>query len=537
MDSPGGSLVLVNGRVLTGDGRPSSATGVQLHGATISAVGTDAEVLAGRAQGDEVIDLAGRSIAPGFNDAHCHPLWVGEMALQVDCGSPPNRSIAAIIERLRERAASTPPGGWVRGVKYQPTSLAERRHPTRHDLDQATTQHPVLVRHLSGHVLAANSRALDLAGIARATPDPSGGRIDRDQHGEPTGVLREAAMELVHAVLPPVPVEEYKQAVRVAGEIFLANGVTSVGEAMVFSVEQLQAYAELCASGELPFRVSMMVGIDDVVVPHLIPLGVKSGHGDAWLRVGPAKFFIDGALGGRTARLRQPYRDQPESLGLWMDDPAAIKQRFIQAHLAGFQCTGHAIGDAAVELILDAYEEALRLEPRPNHRHRIEHACILDDGLLDRIQRLGAVLVPSPAFIHTFWETYLDAVGPERCRYVAAMRTFQRRGIVGVASTDAPVEAVNPALGLQSMVARMAGDGEPFFPEEAVSLDEAVRAYTLNGAHATFEEGSKGTIAPGMSADLVVFETDLRSVDPAELSQVRVDLTILDGRIVYERAT
>lgn len=532
--STGGDIVLVNGHVMTGSGSPSAATAVAVRGGRIVAVGQDADVREWMGRGVEVIDLRGRTITPGFNDAHCHPMYLGFGLQQVDAATPPNRSIADIVARVAERVRSVPPGTWVRARGYDQARLAEQRHPTRHDLDPVSPEHPVLVVRACGHIGVANSRALALAGIDRNTPDPEGGTIDRDAHGEPTGVVREAALTLVQQAIGAPTREQIADALRAAGRQFLSEGITSVAEAGIRTSDEMGAYLDLAQAGELPVRTYLMMMIDETLGP-LSDLGLRTGFGDAWLRIGPAKIFLDGSIGGRTARMSQPYEGEDDNIGLWMQDPQVMKEKIKAAHRAGFQCCAHAIGDAAIELLVMAFEEALAEQPRPNHRHRIEHSSILRPDLIDRIQRLGAIPVPGTTFLWAFHKAYVQNLGMDRIRYAYAMRTFFDRGIIAPASSDAPVDPTNPMIGIQTMVTRRSEEGVEIWPEERITLEEAIRAYTYNGAYASFEEDIKGTIEVGKLADIAVLETDLRTVPPENLAQVRVDLTIVEGRIVYDR--
>jgi predicted amidohydrolase YtcJ len=520
--------------VLTGDSQPSSATAVAIRFGRVAAVGTDADALSWRGADVEVVDLRGRSIAPGLNDAHCHPIWVGLGLTSVNCASPPNRSVADIVGRVAERARATPVGEWVLGRGYDQARLVDQRHPTRQDLDAVSPNNPVLVVRACGHIAVANSRALALAGITSDTTDPDGGTIDRDEHGEPTGVVREAAQTLVRNQMPEPTLEQCKAALIAAGQDFLSHGVTSVAEAGIHDSTLMRAYGELRNAGELPVRSYLMMMIDETL-DQLISLGIATGFGDAWLRIGPAKFFLDGSIGGRTARMRQPYLGETDNVGLWMDDPTAMKARFIRAHQAGFQCCAHAIGDAAITLLLDAYEEALALMPRADHRHRIEHCSIVDLEMIERIKRIGAVPIPGTSFLHAFKNAYVQNLGMERIRYAYGMNTFYEHGIVAAASTDAPVVSTNAAVGLQTMLTRRSEEGDVIWAEEAITLPEAIRAYSWNGAYASFEERSKGALLPGMLGDAVVFETNLAETPANDIGAVRVDLTVADGRVVYQR--
>jgi predicted amidohydrolase YtcJ len=527
-------LILVNGHVLTGEASPSESTAVAIVQGRILEVGDDRSALEWKRADSIVIDLEGRSIAPAFNDAHCHVMSVGFTAQEIDATSPPNRTIGDIVDRIASRVAGLPPGTWVTARGYDQARLTERRHPTRHDLDPVSPDHPAIVIRACGHVLVANSHALALAGIDRDTPDPGGGTIDRDADGEPTGVLREAAMTLCRSLIPPPTTDDIQQALLLAGEEYRAQGVTSVAEAGIRTSTELGAYISLAREGRLPLRTYLMMMIDETL-GSMRDLGIMTGLGDAWLRIGPAKIFLDGSIGGRTARMSQPYEAEDDNLGLWMQQPQVMKDKIKAAHHAGFQCCAHAIGDAAIELLLEAFEEALAEAPRSDHRHRIEHSSILRPDLIDRIQRIGALPVPGTSFLYAFQRAYVENLGMDRIRHAYAMRTFFDRGIVAPASTDAPVVSTSAMIGIQTMMTRRSEEGEVLFAEERVNLEEAIRAYTYNGAYASFEENLKGTLAPGKLADVVVLETDLRNVDPENIGEVEADMTIAEGEIVYAR--
>jgi predicted amidohydrolase YtcJ len=276
--------------------------------------------------------------------------------------------------------------------------------------------------------------------------------------------------------------------------------------------------------------------IIDETLDDLVSLGIRTGFGDEWVRIGPAKLFSDGSIGGRTARMHAPYEGEPENFGLWMMPPEELKAKVRRAHDAGFQVGIHAIGDAAIDLVLDAYAEAQAANPRPDARHRIEHCSIVDDRILGRIRDLGVVPIPGTSFLRHFRDAYITNLGEWRIGQAYGMRSFARFGITAAASTDAPVVPVNALAGVQTMMTRRDILGRPCNPEEAVSLDDALRAYTANGAYASFEEGSKGSVTPGKLADLVVLSGDPRAIPAEELPSLAVEMTVLDGRVAYERA-
>ena len=529
-----GDLVLINGRILTMDPARPEATAVAIRAGRVVYVGDDAD--ARRAAGDRafVMDLGGKTATPGLYDAHTHPMALGLALADLNLASPPNESIADLVGLVGAEAMRRPAGSWIVGRGYDQARLREQRHPNRHDIDSVAPNHPVLLIRTCHHIGVANSRALALAGITAGTPDPEGGTIDRDEHGDPTGVLREAAFERVRLAMGEPDADGVAAAVVAAGKELLRHGVTSTVEAVVDRPEEVQAYQRLRDNGRLPVRTSLMMMIDSML-DGMEALGIRTGFGDEWLRIGPAKLFADGTIGGRTARMRVPYEGQAENVGLLMMPPSALKEKVLRAHRLGFQVAIHAIGDAAIDLVLDAYEEALRLHPRPNPRHRIEHCTIVDQATIRRIARLGAVVIAETSSLHYFRDAYIQNLGLERLRYVCAMKSFARQGVIAAASTDAPIVPISATLGLQNMLTRVDIDGNSLWPEECISLDEALRAYTVHAAYASFEDRIKGMLKAGMIGDVTVFETDIRSVDPSDLASVRVDYTVTDGNIVYQR--
>lgn len=529
-----GNLILTGGHVLTGHRTPSDATAVAIRHGRIAAVGSDHDILAWKTPESKLIDLSGRSIAPAFNDAHCHIMSVGFMAREVDARTPPNRTVQDIVDRVAERVRSTERGLWITARGYDQARLEDQRHPTRDDLDPVSPDNPVILIRACGHIGVANSKALELAGIDAKTPDPEGGTIDRDASGRPTGVLREEANKLVRRTVPDPTVDEIREALILAGQEYHAQGVTSAAEAGIRTSDEMAAYTSLYREGKLPLRSYLMMMIDERL-ELLKELGIRTGVGDDMLRIGPAKIFLDGSIGGRTARMSQPYDGEDDNLGLWMQDPQLMKQKLIDAHLAGFQCCAHAIGDAAIDLLLSAFEEALKQAPRSDHRHRIEHSSILRPDLLDRIQALNAIPIPGTTFLHSFQKAYVANLGMDRIRYAYAMREFLNRGIVAAASTDAPVVSTSAMIGIKTMMTRLSEEGEELYAEEKITLEEAVHAYTWAGAYASFEESIKGTLDPGKVGDIVVLETDLRGVESAEMGSVNVDLTAMNGEVVYQR--
>lgn len=527
-----GDIVLVNGDVITSDPTNPRVSAIAIRDGYVAAAGTKDEALAHRT-GAEVIDLRGRTVVPGLNDAHCHPMQVGLAAGEVDARPEAAPDIGALAGKLRERAAGEP-GRWILARGYDDTRLDDRRHPTRADLDAAAPDHPVLLRRACHHVAVANGRALSLAGITADTPDPDGGRIDRDARGEPTGVLRESAMRLVERTIPEPDAADLEAALRHATEMLHSLGITSAAEAGIRRPEELEAYQRLSESGE-GLRSYLMV-LADHALERFAPSGIRTGLGDERLRIGPAKIFLDGSIGGRTARMREPYMNDADNRGLWMQNPEQMRDTLARAHAAGWQLCAHAIGDAAIDLLLDCYEQILADAPRPGVRPRIEHCEFVGgEEVFERISRLGAVPVPGTTFLREFRPVYEASLGANRLRYANAMRSFADRNIVAAASSDAPVVSPDPLAGIQTMITRRDRDGVSAFEEEAVTLEEAVYAYTLAGAYASFEEGIKGSLTPGKLGDVTVLGADLRSVAADEIAGAGVDLTVTGGEVVHLR--
>lgn len=527
-------LLVHGGPILTMDPVHPVVDAVGMEFGRIVAVGSTADVAFALGSVAEEINLDGRLATPGLYDAHCHVMMTGFALAEIDLSTETTPSIVTIKEKVRAVASATAPGTWIVGQGYDQASLFEQRHPTRADLDEVSPDNPVILRRSCHHIVVANSAALRAGGVDANTPDPSDGKIDRDEHGAPTGVLREAASDLVTRMQPEQTEAEIADAIVAGGNVFREHGVTSIAEAGIRTAAQMRAYQGLADAGLLPLRTYLMMIIDQTL-DEMISLGIRSGFGNDWLKIGNAKLFSDGSIGGRTARMRKPYQGEPNNYGIWMIPPAEVKAKVLKAHQAGFQIGIHAIGDAAIELILDAYEEAQAAFPREDTRHRIEHCSIIDEGLIDRIAAQGVVPIPGTAFLHYTRPAYDQNLGRDRYRYAYAMRTFQERGIIAAASTDAPVVPVNPMLGIETMVTRLDRLGDDAWTEESISVEDALKAYTWNAAYASHEETIKGSLKPGMRGDLTIFETDFRAVEPASLHDVKTDYTIADGKVVHER--
>lgn len=532
-----GNLLVHGGPILTMNPAQPLVEAVGMVNGRISAVGDLDDVRQEIGTRYEEIDLQGRMATPGLYDAHAHIIGTGVAAAEIEINADRVGSIADILALVKERAGEIGAGGWVVGQGYDQELLSDHRHPNRHDLDAVASDSPVMLKRSCHHIMTVNSRTLQLAGITANTPDPDGGTIDRDEHGEPTGVLRETAMTAVYNVVPEMTDDDVLQALMTGADIFRSHGVTSVSDAGFGNSnrEAMVAFQRARTAGNLPVRTSMMMLIDDTL-DELIELGISTGFGDDWLRIGNAKIYTDGSIGGRTARMLAPFQGETDNVGLWMDDPESMKAKIIKAHKAGFQQGHHAIGDAAITLLLDGYEQAQREFPVENFRPRIEHCSLLSEDMVNRIQSIGAVPIPGTTFLYDMRPVYLANLGKARVRYAYAMKTFRDRGIIAAASTDSPVSLVNPMIGIQMMMTRKDRNGDGIFEEERIPLEDAIRAYSWNGAYASNSEHVKGSLEPGKLGDVTVFGTDLRSVDPLSIRDVHCDYTIADGTVVYERS-
>lgn len=532
-----GNLLLHGGPILTMNPAQPEVEAIGIINGKVTAAGSLADVRAEMGTRYADIDLQGRMATPGLYDAHAHIFGTGVAAREIEVNADRVSSVADIVQLVKQRVESTPAGTWIVAQGYDQENLAEKRHPDRFDLDDVAPNHPVIIKRTCHHILAANSAALALAGITANTPDPDDGTIDRDEHGEPTGVLRESAMDAVYNAQPVMTDDEVLDAIITGGDIWRSQGVTSVADAgpgVPFG-QAFAAFQRAHAAGTLPVRVYAMMLINDTL-DELIELGIRTGLGDAWLRIGNAKLYTDGSIGGRTARMGYPYQDEESNVGLWMEDPEVMTAKMIKAHKAGFQQGHHAIGDAAIWLLLDAYERMQAEMPVADFRPRIEHCSVLTAEMVDRIQKIGALPIPGTTFLYDMRPVYLANLGAERVRYAYAMNTFQQKGIVAAASTDSPVSLVNPMIGIQMMVTRRDRNGDEIFPEERLELEDAIKTYTWNAAYASYSEHEKGSLEVGKLGDVTIFETDLRTVDPMHLRDIRADYTIADGEVVYERA-
>ena len=539
-------LTLVNANVLTMDRDRPRASAVAIAGGRIEALDANSGVPAGSGR---VVDLRGATVLPGFHDAHNHMVGFGMSLAEVDLRSAVAGSLDELYAAIARRAETTAPGDWVIGAGYDQNKLGA--HPNRDALDRAAPGRRVWLRHTSGHMCVVNSPVLAALGLDAAATEFPGGRVATDSGGRPTGLLEERAQLLVGSLVYPYPLAELTQAISRAAEQYLKEGVTSCTEAgiaggwVAHSPAELAAYQAARDTGELGVRVELMPAAEvlhalgahagDGLVAGL-DLGIKTGFGDDWLRLGPVKIFADGSLVGRTAALIDPYAGDGDGdgCGYLQADAADLQATIIAAHRSGWQVATHAIGDLAIDVVLDAYARALEEYPRRDPRHRIEHFAVVQPRQVARAAGLGVIAVPQGRFATELGDGMLAAVGPARHGWLYRQRSLLEAGMVLPGSSDRPVVTGAPLLGIADMVNRRTASGAPFNPGEAITAQQALYAYTRGSAYASRQEHVKGSIAPGMLADLVVLSEDPTAVSPERIAEVAVLATIVDGHPRYD---
>lgn len=517
--------ILYNGKVVTLDPLSSVASAVAIEGEHIVAVGGD-EILDNYVA-STLVDLQGKILLPGFVDSHTH--IEGRPQRFIDLGD--TTSVAQLRRQVRDKAIELGPGEWISGYGWSEDRMHEQRRPLRGDLDAAAPDNPVLLDRAGGHSAVANSLALQLAGVDADTPDPDGGVIERDEHGELNGIIRER-QEIVGALIPVATDEEVRDSFIAALRNQLRLGITSLVQAedrIAHYPEWQRIYAEHRDS--LPRATVQLLweGADAMSA-----FGLKTGDGDEHLRVGPVKIFVDGGFTGPAAFTKEPYKGEKEYRGKLNLSVEELRRIIREAHAAGWQLGIHAIGDAAIELTVDELVAAVEAMPRTNHRHYLNHFTVMPSiETMDRMAANGIGITQQPNFTYTLEGRYVAYLDGDRLAHNNALRTPMNHGIHVAISSD--ILPIGPMVGIYAAVTRKGMSGRVFGPGEALTVTEALRAYTLGGAYLTFEEDRKGTIEAGKLADLIVLDRDILAIDPAEIMNVEVVQTYLGGKLVYER--
>ncbi len=525
-EEPG--IVLYNGDIWTVNQAQPRAQAAAIRDGRFFAVGSSDDVLGLATARTRKIDLGGKAVLPGFNDAHAHPVESGiEHLRKVACDKD---SIEKIQAALHERGLQTPPGEWVLGFLYDDGKTP--RPINRHDLDAAVRDHPVLVQHRGGHTGFVNSMALQVAGVTDQTPDPAGGRFERDSGGQLTGFVADAALQLFLRRIPRnVTRQEYAQGAALISKMFTSKGVTSACDADA-SPEDVQGYQDARDAGEL--RMRMYCHISAASLDRFMSAGIHTGFGDEWVRIGGVKQYADGSISERTAWLSKPYIGIPNSyIGLQLASREQLYETGRKAHQAGWQLATHANGDLAIDRIVGVYEQIQNETPKKDPRFRIEHCTLPTDGAIERMRTLRVIPVPFSCYVY-FHGDVMHFYGEERTRHMFPMRSFLEAGLRPTDSSDYTASPSDPMMWLQSQLTRTDMKGNVWGGNQRITLEEAIRCGTVNGAYAAFEEGLKGSVQPGRLADLVVLDRNPFKTDPSELTKIRVERTMVGGKWQYE---
>jgi hypothetical protein len=542
---PKADVIFTHGNVYTGVPVMSAfkaikrAEAIAVRGDRIQAVGENTEILKLRGPDTQVIDLAGHFVMPGINDAHAHLEDGGFDRMNVDLTGV--KSLDEFRERIRAKVEAAAPGDWILGGGWDENLWPVKALPSRWDIDEITTSHPVFLQRVDGHIGVANSRALQLASITIASRDPKGGKIDRDANGQPTGILRETARQALTDAIPPPTHDKRRQAMELALEEAAQYGITSVQDNSTW--EDFQILEEIEKDGKLSARISEWLPFDQPL-DHLDTMRKEHPASDNMLHTGMLKAFLDGSLGSHTAALIDPYADDPKNSGLPRYDAPKLNDMAKERMLAGYQLGFHAIGDAAAQMALNAFAEGEKAAKEKkvkaanggdDYRLRIEHAQVVTPLQIVKFRDLKVIASMQPAHVITDMPWAEARLGPKRAGHSYAWAEFLKRGVTVAFGSDHPFGPVSPFLGLYAATTRTSEDGKhEYYPDQKISMDQAIAAYTTGSAFAEFAEKEKGLIAPGMLADFVVLDRDVTAIVPQKLLQTKVLRTVVGGKTVYE---
>jgi predicted amidohydrolase YtcJ len=525
----------LHGRIYTNDPNHPWAEAMAVRDGKILCVGTLSQVLldCGGADSNDVVQLKGRFVMPGFNDAHLHLGGAGRDKLSLVLNG--TSSLADLLNLVKAAAEKHHPGEWILGSGWDQTRWGDQKFPTRLDLDQAAPKNPVYLTHISGHIAVANSPALKHAEIIAETANPPGGEIERFADGEATGVLKEKAMEMVSQRIPDPPEAARRKGIELVLEELAQNGVTSAQDFSDW--EDFLVFGELKQEKKLTTRISEWLPFG-LSTDELQNKRAEGGTDDPWLKIGALKGFVDGALGTRTAALLAPYSDDPSTTGILRMDPEKLKAMAIERDRLGFQLAFHAIGDRANRVALDTFEAVWKVNPARDRRDRIEHVQVVAPEDLERFGKLHVVASMQPSHETNDQRWAEQRLGPERSKGAYAWKSLQNAGAKLAFGTDYDVEPINPLRGLYACVTREALDGGPpggWIPQEKLPLQDCISAYTSGSAYAEFMEGKKGELKVGEFADFVMLSQDLTKIPARDILKTEVLQTVVAGKTVYQK--
>jgi predicted amidohydrolase YtcJ len=525
--------ILFNGNIVTMDGVGSRAKALAIKNGVILSVGSDEDVRIASGENTHLIDLRGRTVTPGLIDAHCHISACGSYGtLFIDINPPAVKTIAEMQAKVAEGVARTPSGEWVIAAGW--TSY-DGRYPNKHDIDPVAPDHPVMLINQGGHLAAVNSYALEMVGVDASTPDPPHGVFVREADGTPNGTLVNHPAQDVFRRTWPLDlfgVEAMEQTILSPQARFASLGVTSFQDVYARGMKRMEAYFNVARRGEMTIRGQVMNTLEYIQeLDGRIEAIEEMLYEDDFMRFGGAKFQVDGAA--LASMTYEPHDGVAWNLSIW--DPDDLNEAVAAFHDAGCQVALHTIGDAAVDMALDAIEGAMNANPRPDPRHRLEHAVLNSDAALQRTKDLGVVVSTQPQFIRLLADALVDIWGEERVERMIPTRTWLEMGVPLSLSSDAPSTPWwDPMATLFGTIARYSATKKPVSPEQALTIEEAMYAHTMCGAYADFAEGQKGSLEAGKFADLTVWTDDPYSVATRDIVSLTVDMTIVDGEIVHE---
>lgn len=535
-------LILINGIIETMDNSNPRVEAVAVKNGKITEIGSTDKILKLKKEDTKVIDLEGKLLIPGFNDSHMHLLNYGvslQLADLVNCTSIDNM-IDTVKDFINQNNITS--GKWIRGMRWNHNLFLEKRLPDRYDLDKISVEHPVILSRVCGHVIAVNSKALELAGINKNTPQVEGGLFDLDENDNPTGIFREKAIQLIINHIPKPGIEEIKNYIRIAADKLIKYGITSVqsDDFPVFSVDFeliLEAYKQLINEGDLSLKIYEQCNFKDLTsLKDFIDRGYYTGHGDDFFKIGPLKLLADGSLGARTAYLSEPYSDDPSTYGIPVFTQEELDQLVSVASEANLQLAIHAIGDKAMDMAM----ESIKKVHKPNNydRHSIIHCQITNRQLLDKFKSLNLLALIQPLFVATDLHFAEERVGKNRVNTSYNWKGMLDRNIIMACSSDCPVESPNVLHGIYAAVTRKDLKGYPesgWLPEQKLTVAETVYCYTMGAAYVSFDENKKGSITPGKYADMVVLSDNIFDLDPDKIKDVDVLMTFVNGKLVYSK--
>lgn len=519
-------LALVNGNILTMNSSHPSAEAIAIKKDRIVSVGTTHEINSWIGNDTRVINLGGRTVIPGLVDTHIHVIDYGKFLAWIDLKEV--SSIKEMQSKIRNRVQNVPKGRWIIGNGWDQDRFVEKRYPNLHDLDEVSPENPVVLYHQCGRVCVVNSKALEFAKVTNKTAAPKDGKIEKDRKtGELTGILEDAATDLVWKEIPQPSEENLTESTLLACKKIVESGVTSV-HWIVSSITEISIIRKIAAENELPLRIYILIPVK--TLDQLNSFDLFLDLKDNTTKILGVKIFVDGSLAARTAALIEPYNDYSDTKGQLLYSQKGLNELVARVHKSKLRVVMHAMGDQAIEMALTAIEQTVEKNPKISHRYRLEHAAVLNEESIRRIRKLKVIVSVQPKCVVTeflVWSA-VDRLGSERAKWLYPLKTLIKKGIRVIGGSDCPMEPLNPMQGIQAAVTR------PIFAKEQITVEEALKMYTVNAAYASFEESIKGTIEKGKLADITVLSENPKKVPTSKIGEIKVNMTIVGGKVAYQ---